>query len=376
MKKIRILHFELDHNLGGIEMFLLNLYKEIDRNLIQFDFITQSDTPALENDLKDLGANIFKVSNSNNVLKYRNDILKIISLKEYDLIHIHKNSLANIIPLLCAKKRNLPVILHSHNTRPSTGKISYLLHIINKNKAYKLANEHFACSNEAGKWMYGNLHYDIIRNGILTDNFRFNSQKRKKIRLSMELPEDAFIVGNVGRFTKQKNHEKLIDIFNDILKTNENSYLLLIGTGENKDFIKKKAIKLGIINNVKFLGNRNDIPDLLMAMDAFVMPSLYEGLPISAVEAQATGLKTYLSDKISPETELSSVVNWFSIEWDACSIAKLILEGTKISNNRTLSNDEIIKAGFSMELSAKFIQETYIKYVTSESNDFRKGFGL
>ena len=160
------------------------------------------------------------------------------------------------------------------------------------------------------------------------------------------------------------------------MKTNENSYLLLIGTGENKDFIKKKAIKLGIINNVKFLGNRNDIPDLLMAMDAFVMPSLYEGLPISAVEAQATGLKTYLSDKISKETELSSVVNWFSIEWDACSIAKLILEGTKLSNNRTLSNDEIIKAGFSMELSAKFIQETYIKYVTSETNDFRKGFGL
>ena len=152
MSKIKILHFELDNNLGGIESFLLNLYKEIDRNVFQFDFITQSDKPALENDFLELGANIFKISKVKNTLQYKKDILKIMT-NGYDIIHVHKNSLANIIPLYCANEQKIPVILHSHNTRPSVGKMTYILHQFNKNKAYKIVNEHFACSSEAGKWM-------------------------------------------------------------------------------------------------------------------------------------------------------------------------------------------------------------------------------
>lgn len=190
MSKIKILHFELDNNLGGIESFLLNLYKEIDRNVFQFDFITQSDKPALENDFLELGANIFKISKVKNTLQYKKDILKIMT-NGYDIIHVHKNSLANIIPLYCANEQKIPVILHSHNTRPSVGKMTYILHQFNKNKAYKIVNEHFACSSEAGKWMYGNLPYDIVRNGILANRFKFNQLVRSNTRRLLEIPENA-----------------------------------------------------------------------------------------------------------------------------------------------------------------------------------------
>lgn len=365
MGKIKILHFELDNNLGGIESFLLNLYKEIDRNVFQFDFITQSDKPALENDFLELGANIFKISKVKNTLQYKKDILKIMT-NGYDIIHVHKNSLANIIPLYCANEQKIPVILHSHNTRPSVGKMTYILHQFNKNKAYKIVNEHFACSSEAGKWMYGNLPYDIVRNGILANRFKFNQLVRSNTRRLLEIPENAFVIGHVGRFTNQKNHEKLIDIFKEILKINKSSYLLLIGEGENKKRIFEESEKLGLLERIKFLGNRNDIPELLMGMDAFVMPSLYEGLPISAVEAQASGLKTFLSDKISKETQLSSVVDWFSIENDSDIIAKLIIEGSKNKIDRTDCNNEIIKAGFSMESTAKNIEKTYIRYIMNK----------
>lgn len=359
MRKVRVLHFELSENVGGIESFLLNLYKEIDRDVVQFDFITQSDTPALARDFYSLGSNIYKVSSARNVYKYWHDIRKIL-LSDYDVIHIHKNSVANIIPLYCGVKAGVPIFLHSHNTMPSVGKITFLLHKINKFKAYKMAEEHFACSSEAGYWMYGNKNFTIVRNGIVTELFKFDYSKRNEKRKELSIPEDAFVMGHVGRFANQKNHAFLLDIFNDVNQMKEGAILLLIGEGENLDKIECKAKELGISDKVIFLGNRNDIPQLLMCMDAFVMPSLYEGLPISAVEAQATGVKTFLANTISKETEMSSTVTWFSIDDKTSNIAKIIIEKCNKENDRYWCNKEVVNAGFAMEETAKMLQNAYI----------------
>lgn len=359
MRKARILHFELDSNLGGIESFLLNLYKEIDRDAVQFDFVTQSDTPALADEFLSLDANIYKVSSAKNVCRYQHDIQKLL-LNGYDVVHVHKNSLANIVPIYCGVKADIPVFLHSHNTKPSMGKITYLLHEINKFKAYKMTEEHFACSSEAGHWMYGNKSFTIARNGIIAEHFKFEHSKRIEKRKELLIPEDAFVIGHVGRFTDQKNHEFLLDIFNEVNRMKEETILLLIGEGENRNKIERKAKKLGINDKVKFLGNRSDIPQLLMCMDAFVMPSLYEGLPISAVEAQAAGVKTFLANTISKETELSSAVIWFSIDDKAYNIAKIIIEKCKEQSDRSWYNTEVVNAGFAMEKTAKMLQNTYI----------------
>lgn len=361
MRKARILHFELDSNLGGIESFLLNLYKEIDRDAIQFDFVTQSDTPALAGEFLSLGANIYKVSSAKNVYRYQHDIQKLL-LNGYDVVHVHKNSLANIVPIYCGVKADIPVFLHSHNTKPSMGKITYLLHEINKFKAYKMTEEHFACSSEAGHWMYENKGFTIARNGIIAERFKFEYSKRIEKRKELLIPEDAFVIGHVGRFTDQKNHELLLDIFNEVSQMKKETMLLLIGEGENRNTIERKAVAFGICDKVKFLGNRSDIPQLLMCMDAFVMPSLYEGLPISAVEAQATGVRTFLSDTISKETALGSGVCWFSIEESPEMIAKMIIEECKKELNRINCNSEIINAGFDMKLTANMMIEIYQKY--------------
>lgn len=362
MRKIRVLHLELSSSIGGIESFLLNLYREMDRNLIQFDFVTQSEKPALQQEFLDLGANIYRVSSIKKLGDYQKDIRKIVA-SGYDVVHVHKNSLANIIPLFCGKKENIPVFLHSHNTKPSAGKFTYILHEINRDKAYKMTREHFACSTDAGKWMYGDKSFTLAKNGILVERFKFDEQKRRLARKKLEIQENAFVVGNIGRFTDQKNHSKLLDIFEKILKLNETSYLLLVGEGENKEKIKLKAEKLGITNKVKFLGNRNDIPELLMCMDAFVMPSLYEGLPIAAVEAQASGVRTFLSDTISKETELGSAVNWFSVEEPEKTIAEEIVRECQKEFDRIYCNSEIVEAGFSMKTTAKMLMETYRRYV-------------
>lgn len=359
MEKVKVLHLELDAHMGGIESFLYNLYSQIDREHVQFDFVTRSNCPAMESELRKLGAKIYRVSSYKKPLTYMRDLNTVIE-NGYDVIHVHKNSAAVILPFIVAHKhKNIRVFVHSHNTRPSVNGISKALHMLNKGILWRYSDEHFACSEVAGKWLYGNKKFTIIRNGIVAEKFRFTDSQRIKKRNELSLEEDSFVIGHVGRFTYQKNHWFLIDIFNEVSRMKEKSILLLIGEGENREKIECKVKELGLGDKVRFLGNRSDIPQLLMSMDAFVMPSLYEGLPISAVEAQATGVNTFLADTISKETELSSAVTWFSIDDKASDIAKIIIEKCKKENDRLLCNAEVIKAGFAMENTAKMLQDAY-----------------
>lgn len=368
MQKIKVLHLELDENMGGIESFLYNLYEQIDRKKIQFDFVTRAENPAKGNELKKLGANIYKVSSLSHPFRYMRDLENIIKNGNYDVVHIHKNSCANILPFFVTNKfKDLKVYVHSHNTQPSKGSISKILHILNRKFVWNSSVKHFACSEVAGKWLYGKKRdFIVIKNGILTNRYLFNEFIRSMKRDELQISKDSFVIGNVGRFTEQKNQKRLLEIFSNLQNLKTNTVLLLIGDGDLREENEKYAKQLGL-KNVYFLGVRNDIPELMMAMDVMVMPSLYEGLPIVCIEAQATGLSMFISDTVSLETKIIDNYYSFSLEDSNLTIAKELLKMDKSdksdkSNERTICCDIIRKAGYDMKNTANtLINEYYTK---------------
>lgn len=376
MRKVKVLHFELTENVGGIESFLLNLYQQIDREKFEFHFVTTAEVPAYKKQLEELGGFIHVVSKLSNVIRYASNITELLR-DNYDIIHIHKNSAANIIPFIEAKKNEVPlIIVHSHNTAPSKSKLSTFLHFANKYKIYKYSDIHLACSDVAGKWMYGDKSYEVIRNGIITKRFLFDVSKREKIRRELKINAETFVVGNVGRFAEQKNHQRLIRIFANIYELRQDSCLLLIGEGTLREKIEAEVEDLGLSERVKFLGSRADVVDLLMGIDAFVMPSLFEGLPVAGVEAQAAGTYLYLADTISKQIEISKNVTWFSLEELDRNIAKIIVKnGIPLETDRIKANDDVVAAGYDMSSTCKRIEEIYIheetKHREKKSVDYR-----
>lgn len=368
MRKIRVLHLELDGHLGGIESFLYSLYSVIDRNKVHFDFITRADNPAKGDELKKIDARVIKISSYNHPIKYMKNLDRVIEEGNYDVIHIHKNSAAIVLPFLITRRhKNEKVFVHSHNTQPSVNGMASLLHKLNKGFLYNSADEHFACSRVAGEWLYGKKgDFSVLRNGIITSKYQFDKEKRKAKRRELNIPEDAFVLGNVGRFAEQKNQKRLVDIFEEFQKSVENSYLILVGDGNLKEKIElytnEKKIK-----NIKFLGVRSDIPDIMMAMDAFVMPSLYEGLPIVGVEAQAAGLDLYLSNTISKETALLNSVRWFDLNDTNQSIVKQISVKINGERERLFRNNEVKKQGYDIEQTAAELLDRY-KECVDEGN--------
>lgn len=361
---VKILHFELDEKVGGIESFLYNIYSRIDREQFQFDFVTRYDHPAKERELCALGAHIYKISSFKRISGYIRDISEIIG--DYDIVHIHKNSAANIIPFIMAGKNGrVKVISHSHNTAPSVSGFATILHNWNKEKLWKLSDEHLACSNLAGEWLYGNdRKYTVIRNGIPTTNYTYNRLNSNKVRDELNIPVTARVLGNVGRFTKQKNQMYLVQMFNEILKKDSNSYLIIVGDGPLKDHIENYVKELGITEHVKFLGVRNDINEIMQAIDVFIMPSLYEGLPIVAVEAQASGAAMVLSDTISKETQLLPNVKWFSLKSSVDENVELVMNLNLLSEEeRKMANLCVKENGFDVENSVNTLQDIYAKLI-------------
>lgn len=260
MKRIRVLHSELNGELGGIESFLYNVYRFIDKEKVEFDFLTISDTPAYGDKFKKMGSTVYKVPKHINFLGYYFAIDKILREGNYDIVHIHKNSAIDILILKVLQRfPNIKVVVHSHNTFPSVGGKLEKLHKFNRKYLYDNADYRLACSDNAGKWMYGNGAFEIIKNGIDTKGFRFCTEYGEEIRAMYGIPMNAFVIGHVGRFTNQKNHSKLIDIFAAIKERKSDAYLLLLGGGELQDTIKSKVEKLNLCDSVIFCGVRTDV---------------------------------------------------------------------------------------------------------------------
>lgn len=347
---IRILHVLGCLNRGGAETMVMNLYRDIDRTKVQFDFIIHTrDKCAYDDEIESLGGKIYRVPryNGKNHFQYKKAWnIFFQEHPEYKIIHGHVRSTASIY-LKIAKKYGLTTIAHSHSTSSGIGFSGIAKNILQYQIRY-IADYLFACSESAGIWLFGKKacqkdNFYILNNAIDTQKFIYNQKKRMEKRKEFQL-EDKFVIGHVGRFYGPKNHKFLIDVFKAVHERNNNAVLMLVGDGELQQSIEKKVNDLGLSNNVMFTGVRPDIPDILQFMDVFLFPSLYEGLPVTLIEAQAAGLPCIISDTITNEVCITPYIRPVSLSKTANEWAEIVISSGKI--DRIDTSYYIEKNGF------------------------------
>lgn len=360
----RVLHYVGVMNRGGMETLIMNLYRNIDLAEFQFDFATHTEQKGdFDDEIRNKGGKIYSFPQYRKDPKFYRTTWKSFFCEhagEYEVFHFHTNSLANVVALEEAQKAGIPIrIVHSHSTWANKGRLQWLnnvLHKYHQSKLSKLATNLVACSTEAAQWLYGgmtvkNLKVALLKNGVDCERFSYDASIRKRTREVLGLTDDEILVGHIGKFIQVKNHAFLLDIIAAMMNRNENVRGILVGDGELKGQLIEKAKALGIEDKVQFLGVRSDISELLMAMDIYIMPSLYEGLPVSVVEVQATGLTALLSDTISKEVKLKENVYFASLELRPEDWGEYAL--TLCNKKREIDNSPIKEAGFDIRLTAK-----------------------
>lgn len=274
---------------GGVEAVVMNYYRHLDHNKIQFDFICDDDSTNIPYDeIEKLGGKVILIPPYQKVFKYQKELRRVLRDGKYKIVHSHINTLS-VFPLYAAKKVGVPVrIAHSHSTTNKKEWKKNLLKQVLRPFSKKYATNYMCCSELAGRWLFGDKAYDegkvyLLNNAIDLDKFKYDKKIRDKKRKELGIKEDTIVIGHIGRFVAQKNHTFLIDIFNQFHKKEKNSILLLAGQGPLQEEIKNKVRELGLDDSVRFLGQRNDANELYQAFDVFLLPSLYEGLPVVGV---------------------------------------------------------------------------------------------
>lgn len=364
-KPIRVLHILTALDRGGIETMLMNYYRNIDTDSLQFDFLLHRKGKfAYSDEVIKRGGKIFYVEPFNPwSKKYLNSLDNFFSEhREYKIVHSHLNCLS-AVPLKYAKNYNIPVrIAHSHiiihGINPKN-----IVKLILKNLIPKYANYLFACSDEAGKWMFHNHNFFIIRNAINVDQFIFDERIRNKMRKELGL-ENKYIIGHVGRFTNQKNQEFLLKLLKKMKKGNSEIALVLVGEGENKKKLLKKIELYGIKDKVIVSPPRNDIADLMQAFDVFAFPSLFEGLGIVAIESQAAGLKTICSNRVPKEVKVTDLVEFLPLDiniWEDAIVKCFDY------HNREQTYNKIRLAHYDIKNEAIYLQKIYLQLISDKS---------
>lgn len=366
--KIKVLHVIGKRPKGGVGTFLINMHSNIDISKVHFDYLINATESEGEFDrnVKELGGNVFVLSE----LRYRNTLQYLRELNDffkqhndYKVIHVHSANVG-IFNFFIAKKYGIKYrIVHSHNTKYSDKKLNSIRNFFMQLPLKKLANIYFACSEKAGEFLFGqnnikNGNVYIANNAINAELFKYTEAKRKKIRKELKI-EGKFVLGHIGRFNAQKNHNFLIDIFEKVHLMNKESVLILVGNGELEEKIRQKVIKLKLEESVYFLGLRNDVSDLLQAFDVFVLPSLFEGLPLVGIEVQASGLQSVMSDSITKEIKITDTVEFVNLSKSSQYWAKVILKYKDICNRKDTYED-IVRAGYDVKKAAKKLEKFYI----------------
>lgn len=364
---IRILHVIGIMNRGGAETMIMNLYRHIDRNKVQFDFVENSSEPAaFDDEILNLGGRIYRCPHYNGknhftYVKWWNSFFKV-HLQEYPIVHGHLGSTAAIY-LSIAKKYGAYTIAHSHSSGTDHSFRSYLYRIISYNTR-NVADYFFACSEAAGKDRFGSNviygdHYAILNNAIDVIRFSYNSFVRKTVRDELGFGQNHLVLGHIGRYTKEKNHEFILKIFHKLKTLDHGAKLLMIGDGPLHAQIVQLAENLGISADIVFTGVRSDVDRLVQAMDVFVFPSLYEGLPVTMVEAQASGLPCLISDKVPAECVLTKgLVEILPLSTTPDKWTEKILNMRNLP--RVDRSAEIVAHGFDINSEAVKLQEFYL----------------
>lgn len=371
-EKVKVLYF-VDRLLrGGIQTFVYENIKHMDRNKVQIDFLLLDDGNKyeMEDDLKELGCNIYKlkgmwINKITDFFKYGKMLDEFFSKNnDYKVVHLHSSS-KNYLVLKYAKKYNIKVrIAHSHNIDFQTKNVlKKFMGDFLKIPLRIYATDYFACSEIAGEWLFGKKivksdKFKVVHNAVDLEKFKFNNEIREKIRKELNVDSDTLLIGHVGRFTQQKNHDFLIDIFNEIHKKNQNIKLLLIGTGIKENDIKEKVKNLNLQDSVIFEGFKTNVAEYMFAMDIFLFPSKFEGLGLVLIEAQATGLPCYTSKDVVPtEAKVSNLLEYISLADSSVEWAKIILTNT---NKRLDCSDSIKVANYDILQTSNFLYKFYL----------------
>lgn len=361
---IRVLQIVDSMGYGGIQAFIMNVYRNIDTDSIQFDFLLhKKSNNSYEAEILTRGGRIYYVPPRNQgILKNvvaLNDFFK--KHREYSIVHMHESSLSYLTPLIVAKKYGVNKrIIHSHSSHILGRKINLALHKIGKKRIAFIATDYLACGRLAADWFFQNTKVDnkvrIINNGIDIGQFTYNEVVRNKVREELGV-SDELLIGHVGRFNDVKNHSFLIDVFAEVLKLNRGCKLILVGDGTLRKQIEDKCRIEALDKKVIFTGTRTDVNELYQAMDCFVLPSLYEGFPVSLVECQAAGLPAVISDNITDEVVVKKNIIKKSLssspkEWAFSILANL---------NREPINDDLRSAGLDITDTVAKLTSVYLE---------------
>lgn len=364
---LRVLHSVSNMDRAGIETMLMNYYRHIDRTKIQFDFLcNKTKEGAYDDEIRSMGGHIYYSPGLNPLkfFEYKNFMLNLFKKNpDIKIMHSHNGELA-YQSLYGAYKYGIKTrICHAHNTRMEPN-LKKPLKLLYKTQLKKVANYYWGCGREAIKFYFGDKiinekQYMILHNAIDVEKFIYNEKIREKLRNKMNL-QDKFVIGHVGRFMEQKNHDFILELFKVIIDKNSDAFLILLGDGELQNKVKKKSEKLGISDSIKFLGNVDNVNEMYQAMDVFLLPSLFEGLPVVGIEAQAAGLKCFFSDNVTKEVKITNNAEFLNLKKDSLEIwAKKILENKKYV--RKNMSDEIIRHGYSIKEETKKLEKIYEK---------------
>lgn len=345
---------------GGVEAVVMNYYRHIDRNKIQFDFIVDNDSSCpQEKEILSLGGRVIRIAPYQNIIANMRDLKLLFKKNKYKIVHSDLTTMS-VFSLIIAKLCGVPVrICHGHNTacKGETKKniLKYMLRPFSK----IFATHYFACSDYAGKWLFGkdiykSNRYRIIPNAINIEKYKYDPKAREEVRKEFNI-DDKFVIGHIGRFVYQKNHDFLIDIFAEVHKQNDKAVLLLIGEGDLLNDIKAKVHRLGLDEFVMFLGVRQDTNRLYHAFGVFLLPSKYEGLPVVGIEAQISGVPCVFSSAMTNETRFTDSLTFVDLEKSAMDWARIIL-----SKNNDARSNKVNAYMFDILKQAQIIESAYI----------------
>lgn len=362
---------------GGVESVVMNYYRNIDRTKIQFDFICDEDSTDIPYDEIDaLGGKVILIPPYQKVFKYHKELKKVLKEGNYKIVHSHINTLS-VFSLCAAKSAKVPVrIAHSHSTTNKKEWKKNLVKQVLRPLTKLFATDYMACTEHAGRWMFGNKEYDkgnvyVLNNAIDVDKFKYDEKIRKEKRKELNIDDDTLVIGHIGRFVEQKNHRFLIDIFNEVHKKNLNTILLLIGQGPLMKEIKEKVKKLNIENSVKFLGQREDVNELYQAMDLFLFPSLYEGLGMVMIEAQCSGLPCIASTEVPKIAKINSNVEFVGLN-DSLNYWINIINFYDRKKEK-IDFDEIKNSAYDIQFEVNKLKNKYIR-LYGEDLKMKKNF--
>lgn len=344
---------------GGLAGVVMNYYRRIDKNNLQIDIASTNEAPdVLVNELAQNGSRYYCLGKRSHVLNYIFHLYKLC--KGYDVIHVNGNSATTVIEHLAAKMAGVKKrINHNHTSIPDHKTTSDILYPLFN----KLVTDKVACSDLAGNWLYGAGNYLLLRNAVDVEKYKYSQEKRQDVRKRFGIRDGCTVLGHVGKIYKPKNHPYLIRIFAEYRKLNPNSKLLLVGDGVMRQEVETLVDELDLSRFVIFAGLRTDIPEMLQAIDYFVFPSIWEGMPLSVLEALSSGTTCIISDHITKDVMIGSHIHSMAIEKEPMEWAKYISE-YQLPIRMDACNESanaITEAGYNIKTEAGKLREIYLK---------------